>query len=352
MVSAATANANEPHILLMGPRRSGKSSIQRVVFYKMSPHETLFLESTNTLDVKYVANNKLVQFQIWDFPGDFEFKDTVQYGDQLLTEEQIFRNCGALVFVVDAQDEPYTEALQKLEETIVRANRYNPNIYFEVFIHKVDGDLFLSDEQKVDCQRDIHEQIYQELRERKLGHIQVEFQLTSIYDHSVFEAFSKVVQRLVPELQYLERLMDTLTSTCKIEKAFLFDVVSKIYIATDSNPVDMQSYELCSDMIDVVIDVSCIYGISGSDGLAYDRKSASVFHLNNGMVLYLREISNYLALVCLLRQSNFSKPGLLDYNIECFRSAVAQLFNPQASLPEPAEPALPSVSDAEASKSS
>lgn len=45
-----------------------------------------------------------------------------------------------------------------------------------------------------------------------------------------------------------------------IEKAFLFDVVSKIYIATDSSPVDMQSYELCCDMIDVVIDVSGIYG--------------------------------------------------------------------------------------------
>ena len=45
-----------------------------------------------------------------------------------------------------------------------------------------------------------------------------------------------------------------------MEKAFLFDVVSKIYIATDSSPVDMQSYELCCDMIDVVIDVSCIYG--------------------------------------------------------------------------------------------
>ncbi len=45
-----------------------------------------------------------------------------------------------------------------------------------------------------------------------------------------------------------------------IEKAFLFDVVSKIYIATDSSPVDMQTYELCCDMIDVVIDISCIYG--------------------------------------------------------------------------------------------
>lgn len=45
-----------------------------------------------------------------------------------------------------------------------------------------------------------------------------------------------------------------------IEKAFLFDVVSKIYVATDCSPVDMQSYELCCDMIDVVIDLSNIYG--------------------------------------------------------------------------------------------
>lgn len=45
-----------------------------------------------------------------------------------------------------------------------------------------------------------------------------------------------------------------------IEKAFLYDVVSKMYIATDSTPVDMQSYELCCDMIDVVIDISWIYG--------------------------------------------------------------------------------------------
>ena len=57
--------------------RSGKSSIQRVVFHKMSPHETLFLEGTNSLDIKYIANNSFVQFQIWDFPGDFDFKGSI-----------------------------------------------------------------------------------------------------------------------------------------------------------------------------------------------------------------------------------------------------------------------------------
>lgn len=83
--------------------------------------------------------------------------------------------------------------------------------------------------------------------------------------------------------------------SCAIEKAFLFDVVSKIYLATDSGPVDVQSFELCSDMIDVVIDVSCIYGMKGGgEGYAYDSESASEIRLTggvyDGMVLYLREV--------------------------------------------------------------
>jgi Ras-related GTP-binding protein C/D len=61
-----------------------------------------------------------------------------------------------------------------------------------------------------------------------------------------------------------------------MEKTFLIDVVSKIYIATDFAPVDMQTYELCSDMIDVVVDVSCIYGTTEGEGLSYDEESYSV----------------------------------------------------------------------------
>ena len=45
------------------------------------------------------------------------------------------------------------------------------------------------------------------------------------------------------------------------------------------------------------------------DNLAYDSESASVIRLSNGMVLYLREVNNYLALVCLLRTENFQKQG-------------------------------------------
>ncbi|KAL9132442.1 MAG: hypothetical protein Q9175_006384 [Cornicularia normoerica] len=40
---------HKPRLLLMGLKRSGKSSISNVVFRKMAPHETLFLETTTTI---------------------------------------------------------------------------------------------------------------------------------------------------------------------------------------------------------------------------------------------------------------------------------------------------------------
>jgi Gtr1/RagA G protein conserved region len=229
-------------------------------------------------------------------------------------------------FLVDAQDEPYDHVLQSFTTAVTRAVTVNPNIAVEVFINKVDGELFLSDESKYDCRRDVMTQVTDELTDAGVSPdvMQIRYHLTSIYDHSIYEALSRVVQRLIPQLPTLENLLNVLVSTCSMEKAYLFDVVSKLYISTDSGPVDMQSVELCSDMIDVVLDVSGIYGLGPSheavraaaaaerndgemgstsgdalvsqvpaDSLeeemidpdsAYDNDSASLIRLSNGMV--------------------------------------------------------------------
>ncbi|XP_044735216.1 ras-related GTP-binding protein C [Chrysoperla carnea] len=311
------ASEQKPRILLMGLRRSGKSSIQKVVFHKMSPNETLFLGSTNKIVKDDIANSSFVQFQIWDFPGQVDFFDPT------FDSDMIFGGCGALIFVIDAQDD-YTDALRKLNSTVTRAYKVNQSIRFEVFIHKVDG---LGDDFKMESQRDIHQRATDDLVDTGYDQIHLSFHLTSIYDHSIFEAFSKVVQKLIPQLPTLENLLNILISNSAIEKAFLFDVVSKIYIATDSTPVDMQSYELCCDMIDVVIDVSCIYGLrDDSEAAAFDEQSSSLIKLNNGTVLYLREVNKFLALVCILREDNFDRKGLIDYNFLCFREAIQQVF--------------------------
>lgn len=244
-----------------------------------------------------------VQFQIWDFPGQIDFFDPT------FDSDMIFGDCGALVFVIDAQDD-YLEALTKLNQTVVKAYKVNPRIRFEVFIHKVDG---VSDDFKMESQRDIHQRATDDLQDAGLD-IHLSFHLTSIYDHSIFEAFSKVVQKLIPQLPTLENLLNILITNSGIEKAFLFDVVSKIYIATDSAPVDMQTYELCCDMIDVVIDLSDIYGLTSEakasqEQTAFDSQSSSLIKLNNNTILYLKEVNKFLALVCILREENFIRQG-------------------------------------------
>jgi len=139
-------------------RRSGKSSIQKVVFHKMSPNETLFLETTQKIVKNDISNSSFVQFQIWDFPGQLNLFDPT------FDSEAIFGGCGAMIFVIDAQDR-YDDALAKLNATVEQAIKVNPDMSFEVFIHKVDG---LSDDQKIDAQRDIQQQASEYLSDVKL----------------------------------------------------------------------------------------------------------------------------------------------------------------------------------------
>lgn len=101
------------------------------------------------------------------------------------------------------------EALAKLHETVKKAHQVNPEIKFEVFIHKVDG---LSDDHKIETQRDIHQRATEDLLESGDENVMLSFYLTSIYDHSIFEAFSKVVQKLIPQLPTLENLLNIFIS--------------------------------------------------------------------------------------------------------------------------------------------
>jgi hypothetical protein len=61
-------------------------------------------------------------------------------------------------------------------------------------------------------------------------------------------------------------------------------------------------------------------------GWAFDSKSSSVIKLSNGMVLFLREVNSYLALVCILRADTMMKKGLIDYNIDCFKKGLSDVF--------------------------
>ena len=54
-----------------------------------------------------------------------------------------------------------------------------------------------------------------------------------------------------------------------------------------------------------------------------DHKSFSVIKLSNGLVLCLREVDTHLGLVTMLREENFDKHGLLEFNFGILKEALA-----------------------------
>ena len=169
-------NANitrRPRILLMGLRRSGKTSIQQVIFTKMQPSQTQFLESTARLTTKQYSCGSFIHFQVQELPGQMNAFPLVNHSaigtGQLISQQdetnylaaggydidRLLKNSHAVVYIIDAQDD-YTEAVGRLNLIIQSGRRVNQKLRYEVFIHKVDQ---LSEEAKLETQRDIHNQV-------------------------------------------------------------------------------------------------------------------------------------------------------------------------------------------------
>lgn len=284
-----------------------------------------------------------MDFQVWDLPGHLD------YFDPAFDTDNIFDEIGALIWVIDAQDE-YLDAIARLNLTILNLQHSYPNINIEVFVHKVDG---LSDDFRGDTFRDIIQRVQDELSDNGYEQAPISFYQTSIYDHSIFEAFSKVIQKLIPQLPTLEALLNNLCAACNIEKAYLFDIMSKIYVATDTTPTDIGNYEICSDYIDVVVDVAEIYGYERENQTPEeeqlekgngDAESLITMERKGARYLYLRELNKsvlrmqlyrfqltdktrYLALVCIMGDdSPAEKKAIIDYNVGVFQTGLKKVF--------------------------
>ncbi|KAH8698620.1 putative small monomeric GTPase [Talaromyces proteolyticus] len=343
-VTAANPNDNKfrdtkPRLLLMGLRRSGKSSISNVVFNKMPPNETLFLESTTRIQIDSI--HSFMDFQVWDFPGQLEHLDP-----SIVDLEEVFGSLGAVVWVIDAQDD-YVESVVRLNRTILMIMHNFPNINIEVFIHKVDA---LADEYRTEVFQDIVQRISDDLSDNGYENAPVHYYLTSIYDYSVFEAFSKVIQKLIPRLSTLENLINILASNCGFDKCYLFDVLSKIYIASDTRPVDMSCYEMCSDYIDVIVDISELYSWEHPNRKPKGdqmREAESHVVLQNDCMIHLMEMNKYLCLVSVIHNPDANeKKGLIDMNCRVFQDALNEIFSRPWDRPAEEQPAVEEAHEA------
>lgn len=219
--------------------------------------------------------------------------DTLDDGHKAL-----FHSLGAVIWVIDVQDE-YLSSIAALVKTAMFLDAHHPRVHLEVLIHKTDG---LTEEYRYDASREVRQRVQDEISDVGLGAFHIGFHQTSIFDHSIFEAMSKIVQKLLLQLESLEAMLNRLCSTCGMQKAFLFDTTSKLFIATDASPTFLADYEACSDYLDVLVDLKALYswhkrpqGASDSvESLALDEdlgESMVTFERNGETYIYAKELT-------------------------------------------------------------
>ncbi|KAG9126888.1 hypothetical protein FRC07_001546 [Ceratobasidium sp. 392] len=358
------ATAHRKKVLVMGLRKSGKTSALRVLTHGIAPKDTFYIE-TSTQIVKENVDT-IVPLEVWDCPGS----TTVQTLGAPLSQ------FSSVIFFIDIQDD-YHLPIKRFYDLVVAA--YEARIQglpFEVLVHKAEAH---SEDYRLDNFREIQQRIEDELydypTEPLHAYYPIIYHMTSVYDHSMHEAFSRIVQRITSQVHVaaLENLMNVLTPNCSMAKSYLFDVNLRIYVATDASPVDPGSYEACSEYVQTILTFAKLYqnipahprsqnsmsstvtspttptpqhpGLpfrtkaEGPHGDADDADRASdpelfpegswassVAQLAPETTLAYWQITTSLALVSLVRSDVYeSKRGLIEYNVSFFRDAVQKI---------------------------
>jgi len=266
-----------------------------------------------------------MDFQVWDFPGH------INYLEPDYDTDSLFAGLGALVWVIDGQDN-YSDAVDRLNTIILMLYERYRKVNIEVFVHKVDC---LAPEDRDEITQRIQQKVLDELSDHNIENAPVSFHQTSIYDYSVYEAFSKVLQKLIPQLSALEALLNGLCARSMMDKAYLFDVATKIYIAADTSPAGSGNYGMCADWLDLMVDIGEIYGYDHGDQVegepphdGGDQSAEGLLNMGEGgPVLYLREVDRYLALVAILnKDSREDDQAAVNFNVNRFQEGVKQVF--------------------------
>ncbi|TYJ55751.1 hypothetical protein B9479_003527 [Cryptococcus floricola] len=242
--TSPTSHDPRQKILVLGWRKAGKTSCIKTVFQQVPAQEVPHFGVTQKIE--QIDYNSIIPLQIWDTPSNFEI-------DQL---EVPLSSFSTIVYVLDMQqDDSYHDSIRKFVHIMVRAYLSNPAIRFHMFIHKAE---MLSEDYRGENYAEIQRTTAEEIEDFRYGDFQslapgwdfedpgtvgmiintlipdVVYSMTSAHDVSLRAAWSKVIQGSMEMLPAVESLLLDFTSHSSTDNTFLFDMKSRVILATDN----------------------------------------------------------------------------------------------------------------------
>lgn len=229
-------------ILLMGVKRAGKTSMRSMIFANLLPKDTYKLVSTIDVqqeNIRFLGN---LDLNVWECGGQ------EKYQQQHLTTQckAIFSNVRVMIYVFDIESRERNKEMKYYRDCLKSLNEFSPNAHVFCFVHKMD----LVSKDLSGCLYDMYKaRIHQISKQKKV----VCFP-TSIFDETLYKAWSILVQSLIPNLPKIQQRLATFCEVSEAVEVVLFEHVSFLVIAyvTLENPCleeDLRRFERTSHIL-------------------------------------------------------------------------------------------------------
>ncbi|ORX34143.1 Gtr1/RagA G protein conserved region-domain-containing protein [Kockovaella imperatae] len=359
-------------ILVLGWRKAGKTSCIKTVFEHVPPSEVAYFDSTQKFEK--IDYDTIIPLQIWDTPSNFELE----------TLDVPLSSFSTIIYVMDIQaDDSYHEAMLPFVRILLRAYLSNPAVKFAVFIHKAES---LSEDYRGENYAEIQRALAEELEDFPYTSLQqysslnfsdpsvtniiinsiqseVRFDMTSVHDVSLREAWSRVLQGIMEMLPSVESLLINFTGSSGMDNTYLFDMESRVVVASDNRGRNDATMQLVTEYLDKFLQFADLYkclgkrkddgedlengdmsngrdnGVPDDDeeedepGSWWDQEDPDAPWMTQSTKLMpnttiaLWQFTPHLVLVILVRTDTWqTRRGMIEYNLTFLRQGVRRIL--------------------------
>lgn len=245
--SAAPKAPNK--VLLMGRAGAGKTSMRSIIFANYGAKDTRWLHPTNQVEhssFRFMGN---LMLSLWDCGGQDVFMENYFESQK----DHIFRNAMILIYVLSvsslqtdmsaAASAEGQKEMAYFKNTIDSLRQMSPNAKVYVLVHK--SDLIPPHERN-----NIFNRTSDQLKTIAHG-LTTECFLTSIWDETLYRAWSRIVHSMMPNMDRLEKELAFIADTIDADEVVLFEKFTFLVIANASrkNITDALRFEKISNIV-------------------------------------------------------------------------------------------------------
>ncbi|CAF4715393.1 unnamed protein product [Rotaria sp. Silwood1] len=226
-------------VLLMGKSGGGKTSMRSIIFANYNAKDTRRLGATMDVEQSYVRFLGNLILNLWDCGGQEAFMECY-FATQ---KDNIFKNVEVLIYVFDVQSPEVDKDLHYYQSCLESILQHSSNAKIFCLIHKMDL-----------IPEDMRSTVFTQ-REKILNDISKPLQCscfrTSIWDETLYKAWSQIVYQLVPNVKGLEKTLENFAEIIDADEILLFEKATFLVIShcTRKEHHDSRRFEKISDII-------------------------------------------------------------------------------------------------------